>query len=126
MSSKMASAVTKTMRAWGTRDRSSCRTPMQKAMSVAMGIPQPCKPGPPQLKAVKMRAGRTMPPSAAMAGSAACARVRSSPTASSRLISIPTTKKKNVISPSLTSWWSEKVTTSCPIPSVTGYENRAW
>ena len=42
-----------------------------------------------------------MPPSAAINGSIALAGVRSSPAASSRLISIPTRKKNSVISPSL-------------------------
>src|SRR5512143_3530421 len=53
-SSKIASAVTNTARARGTRVCRSVRTPMQKAMSVAIGMPQPTWPGP----AAQRRDGR--------------------------------------------------------------------
>jgi hypothetical protein len=71
MSSKIARAVTNTTSARGTRLPSSVSTPMQKAMSVAIGIPQPGAPGPVALKARKMPAGTSMPPSAAIAGRSA-------------------------------------------------------
>ena len=45
-----------------------------------------------------------MPPSAAIAGRATARRSRSSPTTSSRLISMPTTKKNTAINKSLTTW----------------------
>ena len=79
MSSKMASAVTNTMSACGTRLPSSVSTPMQKAMSVAIGMPQPAAPGVPRLKARKIAAGTTMPPDRGDRGSAARRQVRSSP-----------------------------------------------
>ena len=43
-----------------------------------------------------------MPPAAAIAGSAMRRRSRSAPMSNSRLASSPTTRKKNVIRPSLT------------------------
>ncbi len=45
-----------------------------------------------------------MPPSAASTGTAIRLRSRSSPMSNSRLASSPTTRKKNVIRPSLTQW----------------------
>ena len=86
----------------GTRFPSRARTPSAKAMSVAIGMPQPLEPTLPALAAVKMSAGRTIPPTAAIAGSAATRRSRKSPVTSSRLISRPTTRKNRAISASLT------------------------
>src|SRR5438874_3334925 len=51
-----------------------------------------------------MATGTAMPPIAATTGIASRRRSRSSPTSNSRLASNPTTRKKNVISPSLTHW----------------------
>ena len=48
-SSKIASAVKKTNTELGTRLRTSVKHPSAKAMSVAMGMPQPAWPGPPEL-----------------------------------------------------------------------------
>ena len=48
-----------------------------------------------------MADGTSMPPTAAIAGRMARRNVRSSPATSSRLISIPTSRKKIAISPSL-------------------------
>ena len=45
----MASAETNTLSAAGTRRPSSAMSPNVKAMSVAMGTPQPPMVGPPQL-----------------------------------------------------------------------------
>jgi hypothetical protein len=50
----------------------------------------------------KISAADAMPPSAAPTGTMIRARSRSDPRSSSRLASRPTTRKKNVISPSLT------------------------
>ncbi len=55
-----------------------------------------------------------MPPSAAMIGRDARLMLESSPSTSSRLISRPTTKKKNVISKSLTQCWTLSSTPSRP------------
>jgi len=55
-----------------------------------------------KLKKVKMRAGKIIPPSAAIAGSATCVLEESSPSNTSRLTSSPTKKKKIAMSPSLT------------------------
>ncbi len=76
--------------------------PMANAMSVAIGMPHPSAPTPPALKATKINAGTIMPPSAAIAGSAAARGLASSPLTSSFLISSPTTKKKTTIKASLT------------------------
>ena len=45
MSSAIASATRNTFRPGGTRSPSSAITPMAKAMSVAIGMPQPCGAG---------------------------------------------------------------------------------
>ena len=50
-SSTTASAVRKILSETGTRSPMSDRMPMAKAMSVAVGIPQPCAAGVPWLKA---------------------------------------------------------------------------
>ena len=70
-------------------------------MSVATGMPQPLVPVVPRAMAVKIKAGTSMPPAAAIAGSRARRISLSCPTTNSRLISMPTTKKNAVISPSL-------------------------
>jgi hypothetical protein len=54
--------------------------PRAKAMSVAMGIPQPASPAPPVLTGAKMMAGTAMPPMAAAIGKLAFFIVESSPT----------------------------------------------
>ena len=104
MSSTMAKANRNSFSEGCTREPMRARTPNAMAMSVAMGMPQPRTPVPPRFTATNIRAGTTMPPSAAMAGSAARRGSFSSPTETSRLISKPTTKKNNVIRPSLTQW----------------------
>ena len=86
----------------GTRRPSSETTPTAKAMSVAIGIPQPVEAAPDRLNARKMRAGTTMPPRAAATGSMAARGRRSSPVTISLLISRPTTKKKTAIRTSFT------------------------
>ena len=109
MSSTIANVSNKTLTATGTREPRSATTPRANAMSVAIGIPHPLTPSPPALNATKISAGTIMPPSAAIAGSATARRSRSSPVTSSRLISMPTTKKNTAINKSLTTWarsWS--------------------
>ena len=51
MSSTIASVSRKTLREFETRGPISDSTPTAKAMSVAIGIPQPADPSPPALKA---------------------------------------------------------------------------
>ena len=63
-----------------------------------------------------MAMGTTMPPSAATTGSATRVRSRSSPRSSSRLASRPTTRKKNVMRPSLTH--SRRSAVSAQSPSL--------
>ena len=88
-------------------------------MSVAMGIPHPSTPAPPAFTARKITAGTIMPPRAAMPGSTAADRSRSSPATSSRLISRPTTKKKMAIRPSLTQWTRSSLMRKSPKATVT-------
>ena len=102
MSSTIARASTNSLSDGATRLPSRLSTPTAIAMSVAIGMPQPWTPACPALKARKISAGTTIPPTAAMAGRAALRGSRSSPSTSSRLISRPTTKKNRVISPSFT------------------------
>ena len=97
----MASAVRKILSETGTRSPTIERMPTAKAMSVAVGIPQPLAAAVPWLKSVKTSAGASMPPRAATTGRMACWRVESRPQTISRLISSPTEKKKTTIRPSL-------------------------
>jgi hypothetical protein len=83
-------------------------------MSVAIAIAQPRVAGPPGLKARYSRAGTTMPPSAATAGTAIARQSRSSPSFSWRPSSSPTTKKNSVISPSLTQWRRSLASSASP------------
>jgi hypothetical protein len=102
MSSTIATASRKSRSDDGTDRLTSAITLSAKAMSVAMGIPQPRDASPGGFTARNSAAGMSMPPTAARTGSAAARGSRSSPTVSSRLISRPTTKKNNVIKPSFT------------------------
>ena len=72
----------------------------------------------PWVTARKIAIGTTIPPSAAMIGSAARFGWRSSPVTSSRLISSEMRKKKRVIRPSLTQWPRLSSIEAPPIPSV--------
>ena len=100
-SSATASAVRKILSDTGTRLPSIERMPMAKAMSVAVGIPQPFAAIVPWLNAVKKIAGTSMPPAAASTGRMARRADESCPQTIARLISSPTAKKKITISPSL-------------------------
>ena len=75
--------------------------PTANAISVAVGIPHPDAAGVPWLMNVKIRAGNTTPPNAAMTGIIARLGELSSPHTISRLISRPTVKKKMTIRMSL-------------------------
>jgi hypothetical protein len=119
-SSTMARESSSTRRLGGQREPSSARQPTTKAMSVAIGMPQPRAAAVPVVIAMKIAAGTTIPPIAATAGNAARLGSLSSPTASSRFTSRPTTKKKTAISPSLTQWRSECFTTTSPTPIWSG------
>ena len=77
---------------------------MAKAISVAVGIPQPLAATVPKLNAVKMIAGTSMPPAAASTGRIAFRMEESCPQTISRLISRPTAKKKTTIRQSLTNF----------------------
>jgi hypothetical protein len=125
-SSMMARVRRNSLAVAGTREPSRARIPSAKAVSVATGTPQPRAPSPPPLRARKTAAGTSMPPTAARAGAAVRRGRRSSPVASSRLISRPTTKKNSVISPSLTQWRRSSVMASPPIPTVTFQVHMAW
>ena len=82
---------------------STASTASAKAMSVAIGTAHPSRfSGWPatRLMAMKIAAGKIMPPTAAAIGSAARAGSRRSPATNSRLSSTPTTKKKIASRPS--------------------------
>ena len=104
MSSTIATLSRNSRAPADTRSPSSASTPTANAMSVAAGIAHPRAPSPPAVSSTKIAIGSTTPPTAAIAGSAAARRSRSSPATSSRLISSPTTRKNTAISPSLTQW----------------------
>jgi hypothetical protein len=106
-----------------TRSPSSARTPIAKAASVAIGIPQPAASWPPVI-ARKIAIGVTTPPSAAMIGSAAFFGWRRSPVTSSRLISSEIRKKKRVIRPSLTQWPRLSSIEALPMPMFTWVDQK--
>jgi hypothetical protein len=102
MSSTIATVSRNNLTPEDTRSPSRASTPTANAMSVAAGMAQPEASSLPAVTARKIPAGSTTPPIAAIAGSAAALRSRSSPVTSSRLISRPTTKKNSAMRPSLT------------------------
>ena len=61
-----------------------------------------------------------MPPTAAIAGNTALARVDNSPASISRLISIPTSRKKTAIKPSLMMCSTDSVKTPDPMAKPIG------
>jgi len=122
----MAKATRKVISALGTRDPSNTITPTAKAMSVAMGMPQPSRKRASSTSSTNSRAGTTMPPTAAMEGRAAARRSDSSPTRISRLISSPTTKKNKAMRPSLIQWWRDFSNTHSPNPTTTGVSSQWW
>ena len=88
--------------------------PSTSVRSAATTIGQPRPAGPLGLKAKYSRAGTTMPPTAATAGTAMARQWRSSPNFSWRLTSRPTTKKNSTISPSLTQWRRSLASSASP------------
>ncbi|MNR53215.1 hypothetical protein D3C85_1731890 [compost metagenome] len=72
-----------------------------KAISVAIGMPQPAAVGWFRLITKYRPAGISMPPKAAITGKLALLMEESSPSNNSRLISRPTSKKKTAIRASL-------------------------
>ena len=118
-SSTIASAVKKTFKLVGQLLPRMAKTPIAKAISVAIGIPHPCAAGVPPLNIVKIKAGKIIPPSAAKIGNIAFLGWANSPTNNSRLISRPTKKKKVAIKPSLIHFknviFKEKFPISTPI-----------
>ena len=100
-SSTIAKAARNILRDAGTLLPNRDITARAKAISVAIGIPQPAELGSLKLKQKNKKAGNSIPPTAAKTGMAAFLNVDSSPSISSRLISKPTNKKKMVINPSL-------------------------
>ena len=100
-SSTIAKAAKNTFKLAGIRLPSIPITANAKAISVAMGIPQPPAVACPELKLKKMSAGTMAPPIAQRIGRDACLGEESSPSTISRLISSPTSRKKIAINPSL-------------------------
>ena len=101
-SSMMASAVRKTNRLAGTRVPSIRRQPSANAISVAIGTPHPRSEGSWCATRKNSPAGTSIPPSAAIAGTAALRSEFNSPVSNSALISNPTRRKKIAMSRSLT------------------------
>ena len=97
----MARAVRNTLSEMGTLSPRMERIPTAKAISVAVGIPQPEEASVPWLTMAKITAGITTPPTAAITGRMAFLKEESSPQTTSRLISRPTVKKKTTIRISL-------------------------
>ena len=73
-----------------------------------------------------MAAGTTIPPSAAMAGSATLLRSDSSPATTSRLISSPTSRKKIAISRSLIQISRVLSSLNAPTCSLIGVCRNVW
>jgi len=119
-SSAIANAARKTRMDVGSPLPSKATAPRTKAISVAMGIPQPTIVGLPRLKRTYTRAGTIIPPRAAATGRMARLTEESSPARSSRFISRPTTKKKIAIRPSLIQRSSGLVSAASPMPMVKG------
>jgi hypothetical protein len=110
----------------GIRFFNKVSTPIEKAMSVAIGIAQPVASTPERLNARYTPAGTTIPPTAATSGSMAREKELSSPSTSSRLISSPTTRKKIAIRPSLIRWWRVNAPRQPSISTASLRWRRCW
>ena len=90
--------------ATGRDDPTTASTETAKAMSVAVGMAQPCSAvgSPPEARLMprKISAGTATPPTAATTGRMALRRLCSSPSTNSALSSRPVRKKKMASSPS--------------------------
>lgn len=100
-SSSTASASRNTRMPLGSPRPNMASTPSANAMSVAVGIGHPCVYGVPAVTSRKTPAGTSTPPTAAMAGMIAVLGFDSSPSTSSCLSSMATSRKKTASSPSL-------------------------
>ena len=125
MSSTTASVKRKSFSGRGTRVPSIARTTTANAMSVAVGMAQPRRSGPALFNTRYSSAGIAMPPNAASTGRLAVRRSRSSPRTSSRLISMPTTKKNTAIGPLFTHSRTVSVTARLPRPIVRLWSHRS-
>jgi hypothetical protein len=96
-SSIIARAMSNIFKLTGTLLPNKDATPNENAISVAVGIPQPCVNAVPELNKRKIRAGTTIPPNAAPKGNTAFLKDESSPLTNSLLISIPASRKKKDI-----------------------------
>src|ERR1043165_2238767 len=93
-SSMMARAVKNIFSATGTFFPANDAMPIENAISVAVGTPQPVLYGVPLVHKRKMIAGKAIPPMAAKTGRRDFFRDDNSPSIISLLISIPARKKK--------------------------------
>ena len=124
MSSTMAAAVRKMRSSTGTREPMMAISATANAVSVAMGTPQPCAQGPLGTSDTYIRAGTTMPPTAAAMGRAALRRVARCPTVNSRFISRPTTRKNTVSNASFTQCTSDMLNAASPKPRDSGVSQK--
>ena len=100
-SSTMANAVRNILRLSGTLSPNSFKIAKEKAISVAIGIPQPWAVWGESFKKRNNNKGKIIPPIAANKGNIAFRSPLSSPIRSSRLISNPIRKKNKAMRPSL-------------------------
>ena len=112
-SSMIASAAKNTFKAVGTRFPINESTPNAKAMSVAIGIPNPFDVVELKLKETYNKAGTSIPPNALITGKLAFLSEESSPSINSRFISKPINRKKTDINPSLIQCSSFKPAKEC-------------
>ena len=107
-SSTIASAVRNMAMLRGALLAAIARMPSEKAMSVAIGIPQPEIVSCPILTSAYKMQGTIIPPIAALIGKMVAESDFSSPNRNSRLISSPMTKKKTAMSASLIQYSMDK------------------
>ena len=118
-SSTIAKAVRKIFKLVGTLFPSTFNTARAKAISVAMGIPQPFRVSGFWLRTKYRITGRAMPPKAPNSGNITFLVEFNSPIKNSRFISSPIKKKKIDINPSFTQsikgFTSSKLSVTMPI-----------
>ena len=116
-SSIIANAVKNTFNERGTLLPNNDNTPKEKAISVADGIAQPFNVSPsPKFIKTYIKAGTSIPPTAAIIGSKACLILDNSPCKNSLLISSVTKKKKIAINASLIQCNTESLRPKLLIP----------
>jgi hypothetical protein len=116
MSSTTARPSRKAFSAEGTRSPARAITPTARAMSVAIGTPQPRALVPPAMSRYTT-AGTAIPPIAAASGRADARLPARWPLVTSRLISRPTTKNNTALTPSVTPWRRSSAN-PCPPRSI--------